>query len=246
MRGTLRATLASLMRSGAYSLAVAHRSWESSVDDQVRRFEDERWRKGAQQPMWRHGAALELVEEEPILDVGGGDGLLANLLAGRGLRDVKIVDLSPIAIERAKAAGLSAQVVDITQPLPFEDQAFATVCALDVLEHLMDPLPTLRELARISRHVVIVVPNFQYWRDRARMAIGEIPFQSAPARGHVHWFNYRALRELIEAAGLVAEAQRLGGAERLGGVGNWMARAAPSLFAHSFAVRARLSSASQP
>ena len=204
----------------------------------MRRFEDRRWSSSTQKPMWRHRAALELVREEPVLDVGGGDGLFLTMLAERGLTELAMADFSEVAIERARASGLDAHLVDLDEGLPFPDGAFGTVCALDVLEHLMDPARGIAELARVGREVVIVVPNFSYWRDRLRVALGRVPFQFRPARGHVYWFNRRVLSDLLSEAGLRVETTRRGGPERLGPLGSFLAACLPNAFSHSFAIRA--------
>jgi methionine biosynthesis protein MetW len=208
----------------------------------MRRFEDRRWSSYTQLPMWRHRAALELVQQEPVLDVGGGDGLFLTMLAERGLTKLAMADFSEVAVERARESGLDAHLVNLDDGLPFPDRAFGTVCALDVLEHLSDPARGLAELARVGREVVIVVPNFSYWRDRLRVTMGRVPFQFRPGRGHVYWFNRKVLRGLLADAGLRVEATLRGGPERLGVFGRFLAACLPNVFAHSFAIRAVRSS----
>jgi SAM-dependent methyltransferase len=151
------------------------------------------------------------------------------------------LDVSPVAVEKAQRKGFDARVADITNPFPFPDNAFGFACALDVMEHLYDPLPTLKEMARVARRIVLVVPNFHYWKDRAHMVIGQVPFQCKPRRGHVHWFNYAMVQELITQADLKIDAIMFGGFLRYGAVGAWLARWHPDLFATSFAVRLRKS-----
>ena len=206
---------------------------------EVARFEDRRWTERAQQPEWRHRAALELVRADPVLDIGGGDGLLLRMLAERGFTRLALADVSPVAVESARAAGFDAEVADVIRGLPHPDGSFATVCALDVLEHLYDPLAALREMARVGREVILVVPNFHHWRERAQMLVGRTPFQSRPERGHVHWFNPATFRSLVRDAGLVVEAELLQATRRFGPLGERLARARPTLFAGSVAVRAR-------
>jgi methionine biosynthesis protein MetW len=176
--------------------------------------------------------------EEPVLDVGGGDGLFLSLLRERrGFEQLTLIDLSPVGVEKASRKGLKAEVADITQGLPFADNTFRTACALDVLEHLYDPLPTLQEMARVARSLVIVVPNFHYWKDRTQTLLGQVPFECRPKRGHVYWFNYFILSDMITLVGLQVETVVLSGIKRFGPVGNWLARCYPNLFADSFAVR---------
>jgi methionine biosynthesis protein MetW len=206
--------------------------------DAMRRFEDRRWSNYTQEPVWRHTAALGLVRREPVLDVGGGDGLFLRMLAERGMTELAMADFSQVAVDRARESGIDAHLVDLDEGLPFSDGAFGTVCALDVLEHLTDPGRALAELARVGREVVIVVPNFSYWRDRLRVAVGRVPLQLRPARGHVHWFNRRVLDEILAESGLRVDAYLNAPAVRLGALGRFLASSAPNLFAHSFGVRA--------
>ena len=207
---------------------------------QVQAFEDRRWSSQDQALVWRHEVGLELVTEEPVLDVGAGDGLFLPLIQARkGFNHLTLLDVSPIAVEKAHLKGLEARVADITRPFPFPDKSFGTACALDVLEHLYDPLPTLREMARVcpmgrNRH-----PYFHYWKDRVQMLGGRVPFQCMPKRGHVHWFNFAMLQEIIVQAGLQVEVIVFGGLRRLGPVGTWLANYRPHLFVHSFAVLMR-------
>jgi ubiquinone/menaquinone biosynthesis C-methylase UbiE len=112
-------------------------------------------------PVWRHKASLQLVAEEPVLDVAGGDGLFLSLLRNeRGVNQVTLVDISPVGVEKARGKGITAEVIDITERLPFEDNSFGTACALDVLEHLHNPLPVLKDMGRVARSVVICCAEF--------------------------------------------------------------------------------------
>src|SRR5262245_43883200 len=97
----------------------------------VQQFEDKRWDAGDQEIVWRHRAALKLVQKEPVLDVGGGDGLFLTLLRDHQFRRLQLLDISPVAVEKARRKGLEARVFDVADPLPFPDNAFGTVCSLD-------------------------------------------------------------------------------------------------------------------
>lgn len=205
----------------------------------LRQFEDARWSAGRQEPLWRHNAALRLVRRAPVLDIGGGDGLLLRLLADAGFDDLALVDISPVAVARARSAGFRAVEHDVTQGLPFANGEFATATLIDVLEHVYDPDSLVREAARVAEEVVIVTPNFHYWRDRGRMLLGRVPFQCKPARGHVHWFNEALMEQLVSSEGLEVDERLLGSFTRFGPLGAWLARARPNLFATAFAVRLR-------
>lgn len=97
---------------------------------------------------------------ERILDFGCGTGGYAYKLMKLGL-DVTAVDLNHKYVERARALGVQAQVIEEGR-LPFPDQSFDTVYLVEVLEHLPDAvLPRiLEEIRRVARrNVLITVPS---------------------------------------------------------------------------------------
>ena len=60
----------------------------------------------------------------------------------------------------ANAAFVEASIYDI----PFEDNSFDAVGCFEVLEHQVDPVPALKELARVAKkHVIISVPHEPYF-----------------------------------------------------------------------------------
>lgn len=88
--------------------------------------------------------------------------------------------------------------------LPFPDAAFDLVVSIDVHEHLQDPLPVTRELARVARaggDVIITTPNGDETKlaVRIKKAVG----MDAKAYGHQRiGFDIPDLRRLAETAGL--------------------------------------------
>ena len=172
-------------------------------------FENQLWKKKKPVVLPSHVIASEMVSEEPILDIGGGSGTLALLLKQRGFNKITIVDISSVAVEKARAKGFKAQVLDVSKmPLPFKDLSFATVIATDVLEHLYDPVSVLKECGRIGKRIILSLPNFHYFKDRIEMLLGKVPFECRLQRGgHVFWFNYKILTDVLEKANLEIEKQ---------------------------------------
>jgi len=84
-----------------------------------------------------------------LLDLGCGAGLLAPHVAGKGYRHVG-VDLVGSALEQAAAHGVEAVRADVTR-LPVADASVDVVSAGEVLEHVRDWRPAVREACRVLR-----------------------------------------------------------------------------------------------
>jgi SAM-dependent methyltransferase len=79
--------------------------------------------------------------------------------------DVAGVDISADAIEFCRQRGLTDVRLGAAESLPYEDESFDLVTALDVVEHLDDDVGGLREMRRILRpggHALLFVPTFMW------------------------------------------------------------------------------------
>jgi ubiquinone/menaquinone biosynthesis C-methylase UbiE len=94
-----------------------------------------------------------------VLDVGGGDGYPTGHYP-----DAHMVDISPTRVQRAREAGVNADVGD-AEALGFPDGAFDTVVLGEILEHLANPGRALAEAFRVSRGRVIVTLPLYGWAD---------------------------------------------------------------------------------
>lgn len=88
-----------------------------------------------------------------VLDVGCGGGFLSNAMALEGL-NVTGIDLSPeslrVAAKYDKTQSVSYKVADAYH-LPFEDQSFHIVTAMDFLEHVDRPAEVIQEISRVLK-----------------------------------------------------------------------------------------------
>lgn len=80
-----------------------------------------------------------------VLDLGGGNGLLARHLQDRGMASV-VLDQA-----RYVATAPPPVVLADAERLPFADESFDAVAALWMLYHVADPVLVLREAARVLR-----------------------------------------------------------------------------------------------
>jgi SAM-dependent methyltransferase len=98
-----------------------------------------------------------------ILDVGCGTGANLEMLAPFGAAEG--VDVSADALMFCRARGLENVKQGEAERLPYEDNSFDLVTALDVVEHLDDDLAGLREMRRVLRpgsYALIFVPAFMF------------------------------------------------------------------------------------
>lgn len=104
-----------------------------------------------------------------LLDVGCGEGWITRTWARR-LPDARVVgvDREDSELRRhwnaASEPNVTLQVAD-AHALPYADDAFDLVCAIEMLEQADDPAEVLREVTRCARRAVIVsVPREPLWR----------------------------------------------------------------------------------
>ena len=98
-----------------------------------------------------------------ILDVGCGTGANLKMLAACGRAEG--VDISPQAVEFCRERGLNAVKLGAIEHLPYDNNSFEIVTALDVVEHLDDDVAGLREMRRVLRpdgRLLLFVPAFMF------------------------------------------------------------------------------------
>lgn len=104
--------------------------------------------EGENAPIVLHGV-LEGLEPSSVLEVGGGQGELAEWMQTELGARVTFLDQSERMVELALARGVLDAHVGDAQELPFGSESFDTVVAAWMLYHVPSPDRALAEMARV-------------------------------------------------------------------------------------------------
>jgi SAM-dependent methyltransferase len=158
------------------------------------------------------GEDLDLVVEwcEPaegvdVLDVATGGGHVARRLRDRG---ANVVTVDP-------APGMQADVIAPAEHLPFADDSFDAVACRLAAHHFADALGSVKEMARVARHRVVICDN---------TFVSESSEEADRLRDPSHVRNYGVAEweSFFELAGLEVAEQRF--MERPLEIEPWLAR----------------------
>ncbi len=176
----------------------------------------------------KYSRAVEIFKEAGItslLDIGCGVGEFGKHCKKDipGLA-VKAVDVSKVAVEKARKNGVDAICADVgNERLPFDGESFDGIFCGEVIEHVFDTdglLEDMRRLLRPSignsiRPLVLTTPNLASWYNRIFLLFGYQPlFMEVSTRGgfghpmpfwlnagHIRLFTYRAIRQFVRHHG---------------------------------------------
>jgi 2-polyprenyl-3-methyl-5-hydroxy-6-metoxy-1,4-benzoquinol methylase len=161
--------------------------------------------EGTLEELW-HTAA-----PESILDVGCGEGVLTEQWADQlGSGRIVGIDLDDPKLkaewDKRRRANLEYRVEDATK-LSFADNEFDMATAIEVLEHVPDPVRTVAEMARVARSWVLVsVPREPLWRG-LNMARGAYLKDLGNTPGHINHWSKRSFVSMLSQHGTVEEVR---------------------------------------
>jgi 2-polyprenyl-3-methyl-5-hydroxy-6-metoxy-1,4-benzoquinol methylase len=152
--------------------------------------------------------AVSELRPRSLLDIGCGEGIVTERLA-RAVPAAEVVGLDVadpgLVAEWARRRGVNVDFrAGSAYALPFGDDAFDVVCALEVLEHLERPDDALAEMRRVAaRAVVASVPREPVWRV-ANVLSGRYVGALGNTPGHVNHWSKGAFRRFAASSGEVA------------------------------------------
>jgi len=145
-----------------------------------------------------------------LLDIGAGTGIFMHLARERGWQPSG-VDICPLTAEKAEREFGVRIAVQPFEQYGLDGRQFDAVTMLDVLEHVLDPVATLRRahaLLRPGGALYVAVPN---QRSLLTAVVDAYARAGGPAADklllrlyvapHLHYFTPKTLPRAIETAG---------------------------------------------
>lgn len=104
-------------------------------------------------------------QKSRVLEIGCGSGAVSGFLMQQGFK-VTGVDTAEVLIDKANARYPTCEfIVGRSDDLPTKyDKSFDAICFFDVLEHLDDPIQTLKSIKRFAKdscYIFVTVPACQ-------------------------------------------------------------------------------------
>lgn len=158
-----------------------------------------------------HSFKLSMIGyNKSVLEVGCSTGYFTKILAERGCSVVGI-EIDGDAARTAEQWADRVIVGNIDDGVVWDevkDESFDVVVLGDVLEHLRDPLGSLRQAARKlkpSGSVVTSLPNVAHGDVRIGLMRGQFEYRPTGLldRTHLRFFTLDSIRDLLKEAGLV-------------------------------------------
>ena len=136
-----------------------------------------------------------------VLDVGCGDGTFLEYLKKKKYVNEIGVDISQVAVSRARKKGVTAQVKKLDQiSEEYDDGAFDYVVMSEVIEHVTNPEELVQTAWSLtSASLLVTIPNIGYWPHRLRLLFGRFPVQWVHHPGeHVRYWTIRDFSDWLD------------------------------------------------
>ncbi|MCX5704220.1 MAG: glycosyltransferase, partial [Candidatus Omnitrophica bacterium] len=159
-----------------------------------------------------YGKIFNLIgENNKVLDIGCATGRFSKYLVSKKRCFVTGIDNDPLLLEKAK--GVLSEVIlgGAGEPDTYEriKHKYGFILLMDVLEHTANPdyiLLKVKDFLGENGQVIITMPNIAYWAIRKELLLGRFNYDPEGGimdDGHVRFFTYYTIKDLIERCGYV-------------------------------------------
>lgn len=175
-------------------------------------------------------------ENSSVIDFGCGNGSLLFQLREQKKANVFGIEISESGAEscRRKNVEVSCDSIDKFHTSLSDKQFDYGVCNVTI-QMVMYPEILLREMARVSKQLIVSFPNFGYYRNRLDLLLnGRMPQPTLfnytwYSTGHIHQLSIVDFEELVNAIPELRIA-RMGYAEQVHGLRKTIRDSFPNLF----------------
>ncbi len=140
-----------------------------------------------------------------VIDLGCGDGRLLSMLRDEHGCTVQGVELNRKGVIATITRGVPVIHGDLDQGLPeFPEDSFDFAVLSSTLQQVRHPQEVLREMLRVAKRALVVVPNFGHWRVRLQVVLhgrapvtSELPYEwyNTP---NLHFLSMHDFRDMLE------------------------------------------------
>lgn len=199
-------------------------------------------------PYSMHSKIVKFVDEQKnVLDVGCADGHLSKIFISKGCEVIGI-EIDKEAVKNAKKYCKEIFCEDI-ESIELPDkyiEYFDFIILADVLEHLKEPLITLKNLKKYLKdegYILISLPNISNWKLRLKFLFGNFEYEDKGLldSGHLRFFNEKSAKKLILDAGfeIYKFNMTVGDAPKLAKFLHFIGTFRPNLLAYQFLLIAK-------
>jgi SAM-dependent methyltransferase len=159
----------------------------------------------------------ELRDSGKVVDVGCGEGYVLQRMVSPSLVGV---DISETAVRRARLVTDAIIVRADAESMPFSASYFDAAVCSETIEHTLNPVNVLKELARITKSdadIILTIPNEPLinWIKSTIWNIGlfNLAFPDVPKRQddewHLHSFDLARLKRLCDGIFIIRKVYHI-------------------------------------
>jgi len=152
-----------------------------------------------------------------VLEIGTATGYISKILKENNCKVTGVEVNSDWANEAAKYVDrmITGDIEDLDFKKEFDNEKFDVILVADILEHLHDPVKTLKKfylLLSDNGYLVCSIPNISYFPMRLHLLNGEFLYESTGIldESHYHFFTLDNILLMLDESGFsISKLQRV-------------------------------------